>query len=81
MIFKIALEKHGLTASEAVYIGDMDVDVQGALAAGLRPFLIQRHESNGTWDPYTNKKDCAYDPKIVSIIHELKELPELIECI
>jgi len=80
-IFKIALERHGLTATEAVYVGDMDVDVQGALAAGLYPFLIQRHESNGTWDPYTDKKDCNYDPNIVSIIHSLKELPEKVDCI
>ena len=81
MIFKIALKRHGLTAAEAVYVGDMDVDVQGALAAGLRPFLIQRHESNGTWDPYTDKKDCEYDPNIVSIIHSLKELPEKLDYI
>ena len=79
MIFKIALERHGLNAAEVVYVGDMDVDVQGALSAGLHPFLIQRHESNGTWDPYTDKKDCKYDPQIVSIIHELNDLPRILD--
>jgi HAD superfamily hydrolase (TIGR01509 family) len=56
-IFQIALEKHGLAPSEAVYVGDMDVDVQGALGAGLKPLLIQRHDANATWDPYSDKKD------------------------
>ncbi|TFH19033.1 HAD family hydrolase [Candidatus Bathyarchaeota archaeon] len=78
-IFSIALEKHGLIASEAVYVGDMDVDVQGALGAGLKPVLIKRLGSNGTWDPYSDKKDCDYDPSVVSVIRRLSELPELLD--
>ena len=78
-IFHIALNEHGLKPSEAVYVGDMDVDVQGALAAGLKPVLIQRHDSNGTWDPYSDKKDTDYDPNIVSIIHNLTDLSQIID--
>ena len=77
-IFHIALERHGLKPSEAIYVGDMDVDVQGALAAGLKPVLIQRIDSNGTWDPYSDKKETNYDPKIVSIIHMLSDLPSIL---
>ena len=78
-IFHIALNEHGLKPSEAVYVGDMDVDVQGALAAGLKPVLIQRHDSNGTWDPYSDKKNTDYDPNIVSIIHNLTDLSQIID--
>jgi HAD superfamily hydrolase (TIGR01509 family) len=79
MIFEIALRRHDLEPSETVYVGDMDVDVQGALAAGLKPVLIQRLDSNGTWDPYSDKKDCDYDPHVVSVIHRLSELQEFLE--
>ena len=79
-IFRIALGRYGLEPGEAVYVGDMDVDVQGALAAGLKPVLIQRLDSNGTWDPYSDKKDCDYDPTVVSVIHRLSDLPGLISC-
>ena len=77
-IFHIALNEHRLNPGEAVYVGDMDVDVQGALAAGMKPVLIQRHESNGTWDPYSDKKDTDYDPNVVSIIHQLSDLSSLL---
>jgi len=78
-IFHIALNEYGLKPSEAVYVGDMDVDVQGALSAGLKPVLIQRREANGTWDPYSDKKDTDYDLEIVSIIQNLSDIPKLIE--
>jgi HAD superfamily hydrolase (TIGR01549 family) len=77
-IFHIALNEHGLKPSESMYVGDMDVDVQGALAAGLRPVLIHRLDSNGTWDPYSDRKFHDYDLKIVTIISSLGELLELI---
>jgi HAD superfamily hydrolase (TIGR01509 family) len=79
-IFRLALEPYGLKPEETIYVGDMDVDVQGALAAGLRPVLIQRVDSNGTWDPYSDKKDCDYDPKVVTIIHKLSEMLPLLDC-
>jgi len=78
-IFHIALDEHGLKPYEAVYVGDMDVDVQGALAAGLRPVLIQRNDVNGTWDPYSDKKDTDYDPKIVLVIQVLSDLLKIFD--
>lgn len=40
-IFTVALERMGLTASETAYVGDLyHVDVVGAKAAGLTPFLL-----------------------------------------
>ncbi len=78
-IFHIALEKHELAPNEAIYIGDMDVDVQGALAAGLKPVLIQRKQSNGVWDPYTDKKNQKYTTETVHIISALSEIPSLLD--
>jgi len=42
-IFLPAIEKSGLKPSEIVYIGDSDVDIIGAKAAGMIPILIQRN--------------------------------------
>jgi putative hydrolase of the HAD superfamily len=40
-IFRIALRRMGVEAAEAAYVGDLyHVDVVGAQAAGLRPFLL-----------------------------------------
>lgn len=44
-IFEIALKTLGIKADDAVYAGDIpDVDVEGARAAGIRPFLIDPHD-------------------------------------
>jgi putative hydrolase of the HAD superfamily len=80
LIFNVALEKHGLKPNEAVYVGDMDVDVLGSIAAGLKPVLIQRLDSNGTWDPYSDKKECEYDLEVVSVINRLGDLLALLDC-
>ncbi|HEX2203544.1 MAG TPA: HAD-IA family hydrolase [Longimicrobium sp.] len=40
-IFRLALERMGVEPHEAAYVGDVyEIDVVGARAAGLRPFLI-----------------------------------------
>jgi FMN phosphatase YigB (HAD superfamily) len=40
-IFHLALRRMGVKAAEAAYVGDLyHVDVVGAEAAGLRPFLL-----------------------------------------
>ena len=42
-IFRNALEQAGVNASETIHVGDhVDADVQGALAAGISPVLIDR---------------------------------------
>jgi len=44
-IFAIALERLGVGADAAVFVGDVPaVDVTGARAAGLRPILLDRHD-------------------------------------
>ena len=42
-IFHLALERHGITADEALHVGDSpETDVEGALNAGVRPVLLDR---------------------------------------
>lgn len=44
-IFGLALERLGMPADTAVYVGDVpSVDVVGARAAGLFPILLDRHD-------------------------------------
>jgi len=45
-IFKEALKNTGLKSNEAIYIGDsIEFDVEGAISAGIKPFLIDRNEN------------------------------------
>lgn len=61
-IFLAALERAGVDASEAVYIGDQyETDVIGARGVGIKPILIDR------WDLLTEVDDC---PRI----HNLSEV-------
>jgi HAD superfamily hydrolase (TIGR01509 family) len=61
-IFARTLERMGVRASEAAYVGDLyHVDVVGAAAAGLRPFLL---------DPFD-----LYESSPVPRIRSLAELP------
>jgi len=44
-IFRIALERMGVTAENAIYVGDVPaVDIEGAQAAQLTPLLLDRHD-------------------------------------
>ena len=64
-IFHIALEAMDLTPESVWYVGDMaGIDVVGARAAGLRPFLM---------DPYGLNPDADHDR-----IGSLTELADLI---
>ncbi|HXG64093.1 MAG TPA: HAD-IA family hydrolase, partial [Blastocatellia bacterium] len=46
-IFHIALEKAGVSAQEAAYVGDLySVDVLGARQAGLLPVLYDPYQLN-----------------------------------
>lgn len=64
-IFHLALDAMGIDPSDAWYVGDMPgIDVVGARAAGLRPFLM---------DPYSLHLDADYDR-----IGSLSELAALI---
>jgi len=44
-IFRLALERAGVNASEAVYVGDQyETDVVGARGVGIAPILIDRYD-------------------------------------
>ena len=61
-IFKIALDALGITADEAWYVGDMPgIDVVGARAAGINPFVMDPYGflgGNG-YDTITTLRDLA----------------------
>lgn len=66
-IFRIALERAGVDASESVYVGDqVEDDVRGALGVGIRPVLIWRKPGP---PPGLNGTD---------VIRDLAELPGLL---
>ena len=41
-IFELALHQTGILAADAVYVGDTEADVAGAIAAGIHPIFIAR---------------------------------------
>lgn len=67
-IFHLALERHGITADEAMHVGDSpETDVEGALNAGVRPVLLDR------------RGDADHDPRHddalrIRGLHELMRL-------
>ena len=66
-IFRAALSRAGVHANEAIHVGDqLSSDVQGALAVGIRPILLDR---DGNHPHY---REC---PRIES----LTELPGLLD--
>ena len=43
-IFRLALERHDIAPDEALHVGDSpETDIEGALRAGVRPVLLDRH--------------------------------------
>lgn len=47
-IFHLALERHHIAPDEAMHVGDSpETDVEGALRAGVRPVLLDRHGTPG----------------------------------
>jgi FMN phosphatase YigB (HAD superfamily) len=77
-IYRVALRRLGVQAPEAVYVGDMDLDAQGALDAGMHTVLIRRTGGNGSWSSYSSAVECSYDPDEVACIERLGELPRLL---
>ncbi|HEY6886540.1 MAG TPA: HAD-IA family hydrolase [Solirubrobacter sp.] len=59
-IFAAALRIAGTRAEETWHVGDTpEADVAGALAAGIRPILIARDESQGPLDGVTTVRSLA----------------------
>jgi len=66
-IFRYALEKAGVAAAEAVYVGDQyQVDVLGANSAGMQGILIDRDNYN------QEKLDCPKLKKLGDIVEFIK---------
>ena len=50
-IFQLALKRAGVTAAEALFVGDQyDLDVVGARGAGITPILIDRDGAGSQYD-------------------------------
>jgi len=65
-IFQAALQRAGVSAWEAVHVGDsLTTDVAGARGAGITPILIDRRGRRAS-------PGCA-------VIRDLRELPKLVE--
>jgi putative hydrolase of the HAD superfamily len=68
-IFRMALERTGVRAEEAVHVGDLaEEDAEGARRAGLGAVLIDRDARISDREP----------PPGVRVIRSLRELPELL---
>ncbi len=68
-IFKSALMLMGVSASEAVFVGDtIDADIEGAKAVGMKAIYIERREQ---------KPSEKFQPD--QTIKNLRELPSIIE--
>lgn len=79
-IFSIALEETRLAASEVVYVGDTEEDVEGAKAAAIKPILIQR-DGNPTdisaidYSVNDNTYTVLNNSNDISVITKLSEVP------
>jgi putative hydrolase of the HAD superfamily len=83
-IFRMALEATGLRPDQIVYVGDTQEDVDGAIAAGIRPFLIARSaEANqpGILD-YTRKDEQSSARRLMTnptvAVATIASLPEIL---
>jgi FMN phosphatase YigB (HAD superfamily) len=64
-IFHIALERAGLAAAEAVYVGDLySIDVVGARAAGLSAILM---DPGACW----GSRDCPSAPTALAAVERV----------
>jgi putative hydrolase of the HAD superfamily len=64
-IFHLALERAGLEARQAVYVGDLySVDVLGARGVGMPAILL---DPGGHWGP----RDCPTAPDVVSAVRTI----------
>ena len=69
-IFRHALTQAGVSASEVIHVGDhVDADVQGAIAAGISPVLIDR----------VGRYPASEIPAGVPVIASLEELLPIVD--
>ena len=77
-IFHEALIRTGVAPAEAVYVGDMDVDVEGSMNAGMRPVLIKRIDQ-GNWASYSYDEPTGVSLDDVTRISRLSDLLGVLE--
>jgi putative hydrolase of the HAD superfamily len=66
-IFRLALDRAGVAAHEAVYVGDLySIDVLGARAAGLSAILL---DPGACW----GRRDCATVPDVAAAVRMVLE--------
>lgn len=83
-IFRIALEATGLRREEVIYVGDTQEDVNGAIAAGIRPILIARPAdlNQPKLLDYNRKGEKISDHVAVNFstdVTTIRSLPEIFE--
>ena len=81
-IFSFALEQTGLSENEVIYVGDTNEDVDGAMAAGIRPIFLARpvqgtdntaldyrsvHSGIDSPDPFSSKNEA----KVIKSLQEV----------
>ena len=79
-VFKPAFNITDVKAEESIYVGDMDVDIEGAINAGMQPVLIRRVESNGAWDQFSERTVCSFTDDQYILIHRLSQLLDVLNC-
>jgi putative hydrolase of the HAD superfamily len=72
-IFHEALSRTGVSPGEAVYVGDMEVDVEGSINAGIHPVLVERSDQ-GNWASYSYDESTGRSLDDVTRISRLSEL-------
>jgi len=77
-IFHEALSRTGVCPGEAVYVGDMEVDVEGSINAGMHPVLIKRC-GQGNWASYSHGASTGLSLEGVTRISRLSELLRVLD--
>jgi putative hydrolase of the HAD superfamily len=84
-IFALALQHTGISAADAVYVGDTETDVAGAIAARIHPIFIARPVNRTDSDAmdfqvaYPNEdlsKNCSWENE-VTVISGLQEVLDI----
>lgn len=82
-IFKPALAATGLMPDEVVYVGDADMDVEAANAAGMMPVLIKRQDTDkkalDTDSPNARISDIIQTGTQYETISSLREIFSLLQ--
>jgi HAD superfamily hydrolase (TIGR01549 family) len=79
-VFKPAFNITDVKAEESIYVGDMDVDIEGAINAGMQPVLIKRVNVNGTWDQFSENQVFNYTDDQYILIQRLSQLLDVLNC-